>query len=387
MSASLPAAPSAPIRLLDLPAQHALIQPELDAALLRVMQEGAFIQGPDVQHFADELGQYLGGAHVVPCANGTDALQLALMSLDLRPGDEVIVPAFTYVATAEAAAILGLRPVPADVDPATFNLDPAAAEAAIGPRTRAIVAVHLYGQCADLTALRQLADRHGLALIEDNAQALGATWQQPDAALAYAGTVGEVGTTSFFPSKNLGCLGDGGALLTRDAARATRLYELANHGQARGRKYVHERLGLNSRLDTLQAALLRVKLRHLPAWTAARQRVAAHYDALLADVPGLRTPQRQPGSTHVFHQYTLTLDSAARREQLRQHLQQHDIPSVVYYPVPVHLQPAYAYLGYRAGQFPVAEQLCRTVLSVPIHPLLTAEQVEYVAAAVGELAR
>jgi UDP-2-acetamido-2-deoxy-ribo-hexuluronate aminotransferase len=374
--------PSVPIRLLDLPAQHAPIQAELDAALQRVMQEGAFIQGPDVQHFAQELGQYLGGAQVVPCANGTDALQLALMSLQLQPGDEVIVPAFTYVATAEAAAILGLRPVPADVDPGTFNLDPAAAEAAIGPRTRAILAVHLYGQCADLTALRRLADRHGLALIEDNAQAIGATWQGAAGPLAYAGTVGEVGTTSFFPSKNLGCLGDGGALLTTDAARAALLQELANHGQPRGRKYVHQRLGLNSRLDTLQAALLRVKLRQLPAWTAARQRVAAQYDALLAAVPNLRIPQRQPGSTHVFHQYTLTLDSETRRGQLQQHLQQHGIPSVVYYPVPVHRQPAYEYLGYRAGQFPVAEQLCRTVLSLPIHPDLTDEQVAYVAAGV-----
>ncbi|WP_227768375.1 DegT/DnrJ/EryC1/StrS family aminotransferase [Hymenobacter sp. 15J16-1T3B] len=380
--ALLPLAPPAPIRLLDLPAQHAAIQAELDAALHRVLQEGAFIQGPDVQLFADELGQYLGGARVVPCANGTDALQLALMSLGLAPGDEVIVPAFTYVATAEAAAILGLRPVPADVDPRTFNLDPAAAAAAITPRTRAMLCVHLYGQCADLTALRQLADAHGLALIEDNAQAIGATWQLPDGTAAYAGTVGEVGTTSFFPSKNLGCLGDGGALLTRDEARATVLYELANHGQARGRKYVHQRLGLNSRLDTLQAALLRVKLTRLAEWTAARQRVAAQYDALLADVPGLLVPLRQPGSTHVFHQYTLTLNSEARRDALQQHLQRHGIPSVVYYPVPVHRQPAYEYLGYQAGQFSVAEQLCRTVLSLPIHPGLTAAQVEYVAAVV-----
>ncbi|GAB2952461.1 DegT/DnrJ/EryC1/StrS family aminotransferase [Hymenobacter coalescens] len=375
-------APPSPVQLLDLPAQHAAIQPELDAALQRVMQEGAFIQGPDVQHFARELGHYLGGAHVVPCANGTDALQLALMSLGLEPGDEVIVPAFTYVATAEAAAILGLRPVPAEVDAHTFTLDAAAAEAALTPRTRAILAVHLYGQCADLTALRALATRRGLALIEDNAQAIGATWQFPDGQVQAAGTVGEVGTTSFFPSKNLGCLGDGGALLTRDEHRAAQLYELANHGQPRGRKYVHQRIGLNSRLDTLQAALLRVKLRYLGAWTAARQRVAAEYDAALARLPGLRIPARQAGSTHVFHQYTITLDTAARRDALQQHLQQHGIPSVVYYPVPVHLQPAYAYLGYRAGQFPVAEQLCHTVLSLPVHPGLTPEQVAYVAAVI-----
>ncbi len=368
--------------MLDLPAQHAAIQPELDAALQRVLREGAFIQGPDVQHFAAELSQYLDGAHVVPCANGTDALQLALMALELQPGDEVIVPAFTYVATAEAAAILGLRPVLAEVDPLTFNLDPAAAEAAIGPRTRAIMAVHLYGQCADLTALRALARQHGLALIEDTAQAIGATWQFPDGSTQPAGTVGEVGTTSFFPSKNLGALGDGGALFTRSEAHAAQLQELANHGQPRGRKYLHQRIGLNSRLDTLQAALLRVKLRHLPAWTAARQQVAARYDAALASVPGLRVPARQTGSTHVFHQYTVTLASPARRDGLQEHLKQCGVPSVVYYPVPVHRQPAYQYLGYREGQFPRSEALCRTVLSLPIHPQLTAEQVDYVAAAV-----
>jgi dTDP-4-amino-4,6-dideoxygalactose transaminase len=379
------ATPTAPIRLLDLPAQHAAIQHELDDALHRVMQEGAFIQGPDVQQFAHELGAYLGGTHVVPCANGTDALQLALMSLDLQPGDEVIVPAFTYVATAEAAAILGLKPVPADVRPDTFNLDPIAVEAVISPRTRAVLAVHLFGQCADLTALQQLCHRHGLALIEDNAQAIGATWQFPDGRLQHAGTIGEVGTTSFFPSKNLGCLGDGGALLTRDEVRATHLYELANHGQERGKKYVHQRIGLNSRLDTLQAALLRVKLRHLDAWTAARQQVAAQYDAALATVPGVQTPTRQPGSTHVFHQYTITLASEAHRNQLQLQLKERGIPSMVYYPVPVHLQPAYEYLGYREGQFPVAEQLCRTVLSLPIHPELTAEQVAYIANSIKEV--
>ncbi|GAA4388239.1 DegT/DnrJ/EryC1/StrS family aminotransferase [Hymenobacter koreensis] len=371
--------PALPIRLLDLPAQHAAIQPELDAALQRVLQEGAFIQGPDVQLFAQELGLYLGGTHVVPCANGTDALQLALMALDLQPGDEVIVPAFTYVATAEAAAILGLKPVMADVDPHTFTLDPAAAAAAITPRTRAIMAVHLYGQCADLTALKTLADQHQLALIEDNAQAIGATWQFSDGSIQHAGTVGEVGTTSFFPSKNLGAMGDGGALFTRSEARAAQLHELANHGQPRGKKYLHQRIGLNSRLDTLQAALLRVKLRHLTNWTEARQQAAARYDAALANVPGLRIPTRQPGSTHVFHQYTITLGSTAVRDALQQHLQQHGIPSVVYYPLPVHTQPAYRYLGYREGQFPVAEQLCGTVLSLPIHPGLVADQIDRIA--------
>lgn len=367
----------APIHLLDLAAQHATIQPELDAALRATLAEAVFIQGPAVGQFAAELGSWLGDAHVIPCANGTDALTLALLSLRLPPGTEVIVPAFTYVATAEAVAILGLRPVVVDVLPDTFGLDPAAVEAALTPRTGAIIVVHLFGQCADLAALHVLATRHGVALVEDNAQAIGATFTSPAGPTWYAGTVGEVGTTSFFPSKNLGALGDGGALLTRDAARATLLRQLANHGQTR--KYHHEHVGLNSRLDTLQAALLRVKLRHLPAWTAARQRLAAQYDAALAGIAGLRVPARDPRSTHVFHQYTLTLTDASHRDPLQQYLHQHGVPSVVYYPLPTHQQPAYAYLGYPAGQFPVGEALCRTVLSLPIHPLLTAAQVAYIA--------
>ncbi|MBD2715023.1 DegT/DnrJ/EryC1/StrS family aminotransferase [Hymenobacter sp. BT646] len=368
--------------MLDLPAQHAPIRAELDEALRQALDEGAFIQGPTVQQFAQELSHYLGGPHVVPCANGTDALQLALMALRLPPGSEVIVPAFTYVATLEAAAVLGLVPVPADVQPDTFNLDPQAVQAAITSRTGAIVAVHLFGQCADLEALRTLADQHGVALIEDNAQAIGATFTTSRGETWVAGTVGEVGTTSFFPSKNLGGFGDGGALFTRDEARAAYLRQLANHGQTR--KYHHEHIGLNSRLDTLQAALLRVKLRYLHQWTAARQQVAAHYDAALAGLPGLSIPARDPRSTHVFHQYTLTItdDEPGRRDALQQHLAAHGIPSQVYYPLPTHLQPAYHYLGYRAGQFPVAERLCHTVLSIPIHPTLTQEQVAYVAAVV-----
>ena len=377
-----PPPPSTPVLLLDLPAQHAPIRAELDEALRQALDEGVFLQGPAVQQFAQELSHYLGGPHVVPCANGTDALQLALMALRLPPGSEVIVPAFTYVATLEAAAVLGLVPVPADVRPDTFNLDPQAVQAAITSRTGAIVAVHLFGQCADLEALRTLADQHGVALIEDNAQAIGATFMTSRGETWRAGTVGEVGTTSFFPSKNLGGFGDGGALFTRDEARAAYLRQLANHGQTR--KYHHEHIGLNSRLDTVQAALLRVKLRYLSQWTAARQQVAAHYDAALAGLPGLSIPARDPRSTHVFHQYTLTItdDEPGRRDALQQHLAAHGIPSQVYYPLPTHLQPAYQYLGYRAGQFPVAERLCRTVLSIPLHPTLTEEQVAYGAAVV-----
>ncbi|UOG76727.1 DegT/DnrJ/EryC1/StrS family aminotransferase [Hymenobacter tibetensis] len=373
--------PSTPISMLDLRAQHAPIQEELNAACQQTMEEAAFIQGPAVGQFTEELSAYLGGACVVPCANGTDALQLAFMSLKLPAGAEIIVPAFTYVATLEAAAVLGLVPVPAEVRPDTFNLDPVAVEAALTPRTGAIVAVHLFGQCADLTALRRIADKHRVALIEDNAQAIGATFRAESGELWMAGMVGEVGTTSFFPSKNLGALGDGGALLTRDPARATYLRQLANHGQTR--KYHHEHIGLNSRLDTLQAALLRVKLRYLAQWTAARQHIATQYDAALADLAGIRIPARDARSTHVFHQYTLVVEEGAedlnRRDQLQAYLQQHGIPSVVYYPLPNHLQPAYQHLGYRAGQFPVAERLCRTVLSLPMHPTLTHEQVAYIA--------
>ena len=379
----LPAPPS-PILLLDLAAEHAALQPALDDAWREVMTSAAFIQGPAVGAFAAELGKYLDGAHVVPCANGTDALTLALLALDLPAGAEIIVPAFTYVATLEAAALLGLRPVLADVLPDTFNLDPAAVAAALTPRTGAIVAVHLFGQCADLEALRALATRHGVALIEDNAQALGATFRFASGETAVAGTVGEVGTTSFFPSKNLGCLGDGGALLTRDPARAALLAQLANHGQSE--KYHHQRIGLNSRLDTVQAALLRVKLRNLPAATAARQAVAARYDAALADIPGIRLPVRDPRSSHVFHQYTVQVAGAGRRDELRLFLKGCGVPTMVYYPLPVHAQPAYAYLGYQSGQFPVAEQLCGAVLSLPIHPLLTEAQLDYVAEIIGQWA-
>ena len=374
-------APLSPIQLLDLAAEHAALQPALNEAMREVLDAAAFIQGPAVGQFAAELGEYLGGAHVIPCANGTDALTLALMSLELPAGAEIIIPAFTYVATLEAAALLGLKPVLVDVHPDTFNIDPTAVEAAITPRTGAIMAVHLFGQCADLEALRAVSTRHGVALIEDNAQAIGATFKFKNGEIAFAGAVGAIGTTSFFPSKNLGGLGDGGALLTRDPARAALLQQLANHGQSR--KYHHQRIGLNSRLDTLQAALLRVKLRQLPANTAARQAVAARYDAALAAVAGITIPGRDERSTHVFHQYTIQVAEAGRRDELQLFLKECGVPTMIYYPLPVHAQPAYAYLGYRAGQFPVAERLCGAVLSLPIHPLLTVEQQDYIIKCVG----
>ena len=357
-------------------AEHATYQAELDTAWQVTVREAAFIQGPAVGEFAAELGAHLGGAHVVPCANGTDALTLALLSLALPPGTEVIVPAFTYVATLEAAALLGLKPVLVDVLPDTFNVNPAAVQAALTPRTGAVVAVHLFGQCADVEALSATCAAAGAALIEDNAQALGATFTFASGKVAHAGTVGEVGTTSFFPSKNLGCLGDGGALFTRDAARAALLRQLANHGQSQ--KYLHQRIGLNSRLDTLQAALLRVKLRHLPAAQAARQAVAARYDAALAGLPGLCIPARDARSSHVFHQYTIRIIGEGQRDALQHYLKENGVPTAVYYPLPVHAQPAYASLGYRPGQLPVAERLCGQVLSLPVHPGLSAAQQAYV---------
>ena len=368
--------PPQPIALLDLAAEHVAYQTELDAAWQATVQEAAFIQGPAVKQFAAELGTHLGGAYVIPCANGTDALTLALMSLDLPAGAEVIVPAFTYVATLEAAALLGLRPVLVDVLPDTFNIDPAAVQEALSPRTGAVVAVHLFGQCTDLEELSKVCQAASVALIEDNAQALGATFTFANGPTTYAGTVGEVGTTSFFPSKNLGCLGDGGALFTRDAARAQLLQQLANHGQSQ--KYYHQRIGLNSRLDTLQAALLRVKLRHLPTAQAARQAVAARYDTALSNIPGLHIPARDVRSTHVFHQYTLRIGGDNQRDAMQQYLKQRGIPSAIYYPLPVHQQLAYEYLGYQMGQFPVAEQLCQQVLSLPIHPGLTMAQQDYI---------
>ena len=377
----LPAPPS-PILLLDLVGEHAALQPALDEAVQEVLDSAAFIQGPAVGHFATELGDYLGGAHIIPCANGTDALTLALLSLNLPAGAEIILPAFTYVATLEAAALLGLKPVLVDIRPDTFNINPAAVEAALTPRTGAIVAVHLFGQCADLAALRAISIRHGVALIEDNAQAIGATFQFENGETAYAGAVGEIGTTSFFPSKNLGGLGDGGALLTRDPARAILLRQLANHGQSQ--KYHHQHIGLNSRLDTLQAALLRVKLRQLPANTTARQAVAARYDAALAAVAGITIPARDSRSSHVFHQYTIRLEEPSRRDTLQHFLKSCGVPTMIYYPLPVHAQPAYAYLGYQAGQFPVAERLCGAVLSLPVHPLLTEEQQDYIVERVGD---
>lgn len=358
-----------PIPMVDLVGQHARIQSELDEALLRASHQAHYIQGPDVATFASELSAYLGdGVHTIPCANGTDALQIALMALGLQPGDEVITATFTYVATAEVIALLGLTPVLVDVEPGTFSLDLDQVRAAVTPRTKAIVPVHLYGQGAAMDALLELANERGIPVVEDTAQALGARYTLRDGRTLALGTLGTVGCTSFFPSKNLGCMGDGGAIFTRDAALAERIRMVANHGQKV--KYRHDVVGCNSRLDTLQAAVLRVKLRHLDGYAAARQAAADRYDAGLAGVPGIQTPVRRPESTHVFHQYTLRVANG-RRDALAEHLKDLGIPTMIYYPLPLHRQLAYRSERYPDGCFPVAEQLCAEVLSLPMHTELS----------------
>ncbi len=361
------------LQMVDLVSQYRAIRKEILAAIEEVLESGQFIRGPVVARFEEELASYLDCRFVLGVGNGTDALQLAYMSLGLKSGDEVIVPAFTFVATAEAAALLGVRPVFADIDPRTFNLDPASVEARISPRTRAIVPVHLFGQAAELTPLLELAERYRLFVIEDNAQAIGATYQDRK-----TGTFGHIGCLSFFPSKNLGAYGDGGAVLTNDPTLHERLSMLANHGARH--KYYHELIGVNSRLDALQAAILRVKLRYLDAYTQARQEAAARYDALLADCPGLTLPYRAPERTHVFHQYTIRVhpEVPGGRDGLQRYLAQRGIPTAIYYPVPLHRLPPFADFGPH-DTLPEAEKAAHEVLSLPMHTELTPEQQTYIA--------
>jgi dTDP-4-amino-4,6-dideoxygalactose transaminase len=328
-----------------------------------------------VGHFAQELGAYLGAAHVIPCANGTDALQIALMALGLKTGDEVITPSFTYIATTEVIALLGLTPVFVEVDPQTFCIDATAIKAAITPRTKAIVPVHLYGQAADMNAIMELAQQHNLFVIEDNAQAIGSDYHLADGRVQKTGTIGHIGCTSFFPSKNLGCYGDGGALYTQDAELAKKIKMIANHGQEQ--KYVHDVVGCNSRLDTIQAAVLRIKLRQLDNYVDARREVAAAYDAAFAQIPGVDIPFRAPDSKHVFHQYTLKL-SGHNRDALQAHLQAAGIPSMIYYPIPAHRQKMFAEFDLQNLQLPLTEQLCGQVISLPIHTEMDEQQLSYI---------
>ena len=372
----------APLHMVDLKGQYAHIQEEIDQAVLDVVKSGAFIQGPAVKAFSQNLSDWLGSTdsvpiHVIPCANGTDALQAAFMALGLEPGDEVITPSFTYIATVEVIQLLRLTPVMVDVDPLTFNVDPQEIERAITPRTKAILPVHLYGQCADMTAILDIASRHGLNVVEDTAQAIGSTWQLngPRSPGSLAGTMGTIGTTSFFPSKNLGGYGDGGACFTRDGALAERLRMICNHGSRR--RYEHELIGMNSRLDSIQAAILNVKLPHLSGYNAARLAAADRYDALFSDHPLITVPHRHGQSTHVFHQYTLTIgqpgDGPERRDALAAHLTSAGVPFGIYYPKPIHLQGAFADLNAEVGALPVTEDLTHRVISLPMHTELTAD--------------
>jgi dTDP-4-amino-4,6-dideoxygalactose transaminase len=361
--------------MVDLLRQAERLQPGLNESMHAVVASGAFIQGPEVKLFAAELAAHEGVRHVVPCANGTDALQLAFMALGLKPGDEVIVPVFTYVATAEVIALLGLTPVLVDVDPVTFLLQPEAVEAAVTPRTKAVVPVHLFGQCAPMEGLLRVAERFNLFVVEDTAQAIGATYTFTDGRTAQAGTMGHIGCTSFFPSKNLGCFGDGGALFTQHDDLAALLQQMANHGQKV--KYYHDTVGINSRLDTLQAAVLRVKLPHLRDFAARRQAVAAAYDAAFSGNDRLKIPVRAAQSTHVFHQYTLLLQGVDRAA-FQAALQERGVPTMVYYPVPLHLQKAYARPECPVGTFPVAEHLAQNVVSLPIHTEMQPDEIQYI---------
>ncbi len=363
------------IQMVDLIGQYEKIQTEIDEAVLNVIRSAAFINGPEVKAFQSELEHYLGVRHVIPCANGTDALQIAMMALGLQPGDEVITADFTYVATAEAIALLKLKPVLVDVLEDSFTLDPAAVEAAITPNTKAIVPVHLFGQCADMEAINRIAEKHKLFVIEDNAQAIGADYKLKNGTVKKAGTLCTIGCTSFFPSKNLGCYGDGGALFTNDDTLAAKIRMVANHGQSV--QYYHDEIGVNSRLDSIQAAILRIKLRHLDEYAAARRSVADYYDRAFANHPKISTPERVPYSTHVFHQYTLVI-KGADRNKLREYLQTKDIPAMIYYPVPLHLQKAYLDPRYKAGDFPVTESLCANVIALPIHTEMKEETLQYI---------
>jgi UDP-2-acetamido-2-deoxy-ribo-hexuluronate aminotransferase len=367
--------------MVDLKGQYLHIKNDVDAAIQKVIDTTAFIQGEEVGLFANELGKYFGAKHVIPCANGTDALQIALMALDLPNDAEVIVPTFNYVATAEVIALLGYKPVFVEVDEKTYTISPSDVEKKITAKTKVIIPVHLYGQCADIDSIMEIANKHNLYVIEDNAQAIGAEYSSEKTPKAKAGTIGHIGTTSFFPSKNLGCYGDGGAIYTNNDELASTLKMIANHGQKK--KYHYDRRGVNSRLDTLQAAILRVKLQKLDHYIESRNKAAAYYDNAFANSEFVTIPFRNTNSTHVFHQYTLRLKKG-NRDALKEFLQNKGVPSMIYYPVPIHLNKAYAYLGHTQGSFPLSEKMASEVISLPMHTELEQEQQDYIISAVNE---
>ena len=363
------------IQMVDLQTQYQHIKADIDRGIQAVIDSAAFVKGPQVTDFQHHLEAYTGAKHVIPVGNGTDALQIALMGLGLQRGDEVITPTFTFIATAEVVALLGLTPVVVDVDWETMNMSIESLEKAITPKTKAIVPVHLFGQCANMEAIMRIAREKHLYVVEDACQAIGAKYTFADGCTLQAGTIGHIGCTSFFPSKNLGCYGDGGAIFTNDDELAARMRAIANHGMVV--RYHHDMVGVNSRLDGIQAAILDAKLPHLDEYIAARQRAAAYYDEAFAGNPHLLLPGREPHSTHVFHQYTLRVQGIDR-DMLKERLQEAGIPAMVYYPVPLHLQKAYQDPRYQPGDFPVAERLAACVLSLPMHTELDEEQLEYI---------
>lgn len=369
------------LSMVDLKGQYEKIKTEVDQAILNVIESTAFINGPVVKNFQQDFEKYLNVKHVIPCANGTDALQVSMMALGLQPGDEVIAPSFTFVATTEVIALLKLTPVLVDVDPDTFNIDPSAIEKAITPKTKAIVPVHLFGQCADMDAIMSIAKKHNLFVIEDNCQAIGSDYINADGIKKKSGTIGHVGCTSFFPSKNLGCYGDGGAIFTNDDKLAEELRFIVNHGMKV--RYYHDMIGVNSRLDSIQAAVLKIKLQHLDEYAAERNRAASFYDKVFSNNPKLKTPVRFKKSTHVFHQYTLVTNDL-NRDKLVEHLQEKGVPAMIYYPVPMHLQKAYQDPRYKEGDFPVTEKLARSVFSLPMHTELDEEQLKFITDSVLE---
>ena len=364
-----------PIQMVDLKSQYLRIKPEVDAAIQRVLDSTAFIQGSPVFEFEQQLSQYTGSKYVISCGNGTDALMVALLALGIGKGDEVITTAFTFVSTVEVIALSGATPVFVDVCEDTFNMDVHALEKAITAKTKAIIPVHLYGQCADMEPILNIAKKHNVKVIEDACQAIGTKYTFSAGTVKQAGTMGDIGCLSFFPSKNLGCYGDGGALMTQDVNLAEKLRAICKHGSKE--KYHHQYVGFNSRLDTIQAAVLQVKLHHLDEFLTARNSAAYYYYETLKNVNWIELPEIKQNTTHTFHQFTLKVKEG-KREALKQYLSEKSIPSMVYYPVPAHLQPAYHYLGYQEGDLPVSEQHSKEVLSLPMHTELSEDQLQYI---------
>jgi dTDP-4-amino-4,6-dideoxygalactose transaminase len=367
------------IQMVDLKSQYEKIKEEIAAGIQNCLDNTAYINGPAVKEFQQAFEKYLGVKHVIPCANGTDALQIALMALDLKPGDEVICPAFTYVATAEVIGLLGLVPIMVDVDVDTFNISLDHLDQYVTPKTKVIVPVHLYGQSADMEQILAFAKKHNLYVVEDNAQAIGSDYTFADGSSKKTGTIGEIGCTSFFPSKNLGCYGDGGAIMTNDDELAAKIRMIANHGQEK--KYYHKVLGCNSRLDTLQAEVLKVKLKYLDEYAAARNKMADYYDQNLAEISEIEVPKRSASSNHVFHQYTLKIKNG-KRDALQQYLAENKIPSMIYYPLPLYKQEAFQQYVGADFSLPVTEVLCQEVLSLPIHTEFNKESSDYVIASI-----